>query len=300
MRQHSIRTNKERRDFFISYAGSDQPWAEWIAEQLEAAGYTVFIQAWDVRPGANIVAEIDTAAHYAERTVLVLSPAYLHADDAFAEWTVAFHRDPKGTAQRVLPVRVGSCDLKGLLGPLVPIDLVGLNEEEARQRLLAGVRRERAKPAYSPFPHASTHPPQECSQLKESQQKSTQIQPITVLFMASNPQNASRLALDEEMRAIAQKVRTSEHRDALVFQCAWAARPDDLLQCLNQHRPQIVHFSGHGRSEGLSFIGDDGQEKLVPTRALQAVFSTLKDNIQLVVLNTCYVFDNQKTSLALL
>src|SRR5829696_4725671 len=42
-------------DFFISYTGADQAWAEWIAEQLEAAGYTTLLQAWDFRPGENFV-----------------------------------------------------------------------------------------------------------------------------------------------------------------------------------------------------------------------------------------------------
>jgi hypothetical protein len=32
-------------DFFISYTGVDRAWAEWIAWQLEAAGYTVVLQA---------------------------------------------------------------------------------------------------------------------------------------------------------------------------------------------------------------------------------------------------------------
>ncbi len=34
-------------DFFISYTGSDEAWATWVAHQLETAGYRVLIQAWD-------------------------------------------------------------------------------------------------------------------------------------------------------------------------------------------------------------------------------------------------------------
>ncbi len=90
------------------------------------------------------------------------------------------------------------------------------------------------------------------------------------------------------MRAIEQKVRAAEHRDVLSFQSAWAVRPDDLLQLLNQHRPHIVHFSGHGSHAGLSLAGDNGQARLVTTRALTALFATLKDNIRLVFLNACY------------
>ena len=116
-----------------------------------------------------------------------------------------------------------------------------------------------------------------------------QVQPvIKVLVLAANPTSTPRLAIDEEIRAIEQKVRAAEYRDALAFQTALAVRPDDLLQLLNQHHPQVVHFSGHGRSEGLYLVGDDGQVKLVSTRALQALFTTLKGAIRLVFLNACF------------
>ena len=38
-------------DFFVSYTSADRAWAEWIAWQLEAEGYTVVVQAWDFTPG---------------------------------------------------------------------------------------------------------------------------------------------------------------------------------------------------------------------------------------------------------
>ena len=115
-----------------------------------------------------------------------------------------------------------------------------------------------------------------------------EIQKVKVLFLAANPTSTPRLAIDEEMRAIEQKVRAAEHRDALVFQSAWAVRPDDLLQLLNQHKPHIVHFSGHGSSQGLCLAGDNGQERFVTIPALKSLFATLKDNIRLVFLNACY------------
>jgi hypothetical protein len=42
-----------KKDFFVSYNRADRAWAEWIAWQLEAAGYTTVLQAWDFRPGVN-------------------------------------------------------------------------------------------------------------------------------------------------------------------------------------------------------------------------------------------------------
>ncbi len=114
------------------------------------------------------------------------------------------------------------------------------------------------------------------------------IQKIKALFLAANPTSTPPLAVCEEMRVIEQKVRAAKNRDALTFQSAWAVRPDDLLQLLNQHQPHIVHFSGHGSSEGISLAGENGQERLVTTSALKLLFTTLKDNIRLVFLNACY------------
>lgn len=112
---------------------------------------------------------------------------------------------------------------------------------------------------------------------------------IKVLFLAANPIKKNILSLDEEIRAITKRIRMSEHRDSLDLIPVLEARPDDLLQALNQHKPHIVHFSGHGAPEGQIFLDDnDGNPTPVNADTLQRLFSSLKDNIRLVVLNACY------------
>ncbi len=147
-----------RKHFYISYTSADQQWAEWIATQLENAGYQTIIQAWDFRPGSNFVIEMDNAIKRADRTLLVLSPSYLRSD-AIVDWVAAFREDPKGRQGRVLPVRVVLCNLKGLLGSIVPINLVGLDAASASQRLLEGVLQTRAKKGHAPFPGVPSHDP---------------------------------------------------------------------------------------------------------------------------------------------
>jgi tetratricopeptide (TPR) repeat protein len=143
------------KHFFISYNSADRTWAEWIAWQLEEAGYTTVLQAWDFRPGSNFVLEMQRAAKEAERTIAVLSPDYLGASFPQSEWAAAFRRDPTGEKGILLPVRVRECDLEGLLPQIIYIDLVDLEEAAARDTLLAGVRRKRAKPTAPPgFPGA--------------------------------------------------------------------------------------------------------------------------------------------------
>lgn len=112
---------------------------------------------------------------------------------------------------------------------------------------------------------------------------------IKTLFLAANPKGTIQLALDEEIREITHKIQMSEGRDVLDIVSAWAVRPDDLLQYLNQHKPQIVHFSGHGSDAGeIVLVDNNGANKPVSPHALKALFTTLKDNIQIVVLNACY------------
>jgi tetratricopeptide (TPR) repeat protein len=143
------------KHFFVSYNSADRTWAEWIAWQLEEAGYTTVLQAWDFRPGSNFVLEMQRAATEAERTIAVLSQAYLEALYTQPEWAAAFGRDPTGEKGILLPVRVGECKLEGLLPQIIHIDLVDLDESAAKDALLAGVRFERARPTVAPgFPGA--------------------------------------------------------------------------------------------------------------------------------------------------
>lgn len=143
-------------NFFISYNRADRGWAEWIAWQLEEAGYRVVLQAWDFRPGGNFVQEMQEAAAGSERTIAVLSPDYLTSSFAAPEWHAAFAQDPTGQRRTLLPVRVRECEPKGLLSQIVYIDLVGLSEAAAKKTLLEGVKRERATPETAPeYPGAA-------------------------------------------------------------------------------------------------------------------------------------------------
>jgi hypothetical protein len=140
-------------DFFVSYTSVDRPWAEWIAWELEAAGYSARIQAWDMRPGSNFVVEMDIATQVAEHTIAVLSPAFLESAYGRAEWAAAFAEDPTGEQRKLVPVRVRDCDPRGLLKAVVYVDVVDLSEQASSAALLAGVRAGRAKPVGAPgFP----------------------------------------------------------------------------------------------------------------------------------------------------
>lgn len=141
------------KDFFISYNRADGSWAEWIAWVLEAEGYSTVVQEWDFKAGGNFIVEMDNATRQCERTVAVVSQNYLTAEFTVPEWAAQFARDPQGSGRKLVPVRVAPCDIEGLLGQVIYCDLVGLDEEAARKRLLSQLSPGRTKPAVAPsFP----------------------------------------------------------------------------------------------------------------------------------------------------
>jgi len=143
----------EPRNFFVSYTGTDRPWAEWVAWQLEQAGYSVVLQAWDFEPGDNFVVRMRDALERTDRTIALISAAYLGSPYCTDEWTGAFIRDPDGK-NRLLQVRIEACILPRLLRSQGYIDLVGASHQEAHARLLSGVKRGSRRPASEPpFPN---------------------------------------------------------------------------------------------------------------------------------------------------
>jgi len=110
-----------------------------------------------------------------------------------------------------------------------------------------------------------------------------------ILFLAANPTTETWLALDEECRAIEATLRAATYRERLELVTKWAVRPSDLLQYFHEHKPCMIHFSGHGTKAGeIVLIGKNRTSKTVSRSALKYLFTILKDNIRVVVLNACY------------
>ncbi len=112
---------------------------------------------------------------------------------------------------------------------------------------------------------------------------------ITILFLASNPEQTAYLNLTKEVEEIDQKVRSSEFRDKLRLEKHFEQKPGDLQENLLRYKPTIVHFSGHGDSTGELLVMDtNGRPKVVSVEAFKLLFSTLTDNIRVILLNACY------------
>jgi len=153
--QSSIGSYEELKDFFVTYHHADRFWAEWIAWQLEDAGYTTILPAWDFRAGTNFNVEIRKASAKAKHIIAVLSPDYFAIRKNLEEWNTTFRQNTVSGYERLIPVLVCKCEQKQMkfLKSIVYIDLVECDEATACQLLLAEVRRERIKPSFPPpFP----------------------------------------------------------------------------------------------------------------------------------------------------
>ena len=139
-----------------------------------------------------------------------------------------------------------------------------------------------------------------------------------ILFLAANPIDADRLALDREARAIQVELERSGHRDRFELATRWAVEPLDLLRELRKLKPTVVHFSGHGghaasagsspdgkprreavgqsidhgdlddTQHGLFFQAPNGTAQLVSAEAIQQTFGAAGSSVKLIVLNACY------------
>jgi hypothetical protein len=113
--------------------------------------------------------------------------------------------------------------------------------------------------------------------------------PITLLYLASNPKDTSRLDLKQDLEAIRRKIRSTEYRKQIRLVRCPDVSPDKFLDMLNQHYPQIVHFSGHGNADGqLMFTDKTGEAKPILPEALKMTFAAMDVAPTLVVLSACY------------
>ena len=134
----------DRADFFVSHAGADRAWAEWVAWQLTDAGYTVELDVWDWAAGRNFVLAMSDALDRCDRVVALFSAAYFDRSRyTTEEWTAALLHVPGTEQGRLVPVRVEDVPAGGMpavLRPLVFCDLFGLDAAEARRVLLEAVQ----------------------------------------------------------------------------------------------------------------------------------------------------------------
>src|ERR1700744_3291528 len=97
----------DRVDFFVSHAGADRAWAEWVAWQLIDAGYSVELDVWDWAAGRNFITAMSDALDRCARVVALFSAAYFERPRyTTEEWANAALHIPGTGEGRLVPMRV--------------------------------------------------------------------------------------------------------------------------------------------------------------------------------------------------
>ena len=112
---------------------------------------------------------------------------------------------------------------------------------------------------------------------------------IRILFLASSPTDLGRIGMAEEHDEIDRMLRAGPARDSFELIARFAVKTDDLQETLLRNKPHVVHFCGYGNASGEILLRDEsGRSRAVTRKALTELFKILKDNIRIVVLNSCY------------
>lgn len=112
---------------------------------------------------------------------------------------------------------------------------------------------------------------------------------ITVLILASSPQDQGPLHLGNEHKIIKHSLDSATNRDQFRIVACMATTVDDLRRYLLENSPAVVHFCGHGAgAKGLCFEDVDGTTHTVDGERLAKLFHLVNEDVKCVVLNACY------------
>lgn len=139
-----------------------------------------------------------------------------------------------------------------------------------------------------------------------------QAEKLRVLYLTANPTvleemedadefYVTRIRVDKEVRDVRAEIASALHRDRIDIDHWPAATPTDLLNGLNEKRPHVVHFSGHGGDGEIQF--DDGtledpQSVPVDFEQLALALGSTTTPPLVVVLNACDTLNGAEPLLA--
>lgn len=120
-------------DIFLSHATLDLPVARRVANALKNAGFDIWFDEQQLKPGPPISIVIENALDAAKSMVALLSPAYFASEWTKKERSTITFRDPANSRSSMIPVLIGDCEIPTALKMIGPIDLRECTEESLAQ-----------------------------------------------------------------------------------------------------------------------------------------------------------------------
>lgn len=282
---------------FISYTKKNKENAEEIYQKLTVAGFKPWMDIKDLLPGEEWSIAIPKAIRSSDFFLAIFSKesvgkrGYLQRElkHALDIWEEMLEDDIY-----FIPVRLDECDIPDQFRRFQWLDLFDSNGYPKLIKAISVGYKARAQfsgdVVSSEFTKNKTLNQDNNGDLSTVKVAPKQPRKVTkILFLAANPSDTSQLMLDEEIRSIDQALRMSDFRDEFVIESHWAVRVSDLQEYLLRHKPDIVHFSGHGSSASEIILKkNNGKSQPVSAQSMGNLFSIFRDNIRCVVLNACF------------
>ncbi|OGU02177.1 MAG: hypothetical protein A2X82_01445 [Geobacteraceae bacterium GWC2_55_20] len=274
--------------FFVSYAGEDLKWAQWIVWELQNAKprYRCIAQFKDFTPGMSFIQKMREAAE-SDCTIAVFSPHYFSSRYCQQELDASL----TGDVTRLLPVRVEPCDPGQFLQNRIYIDLVNKSIDDARNSLLSGVeayltstRKLSDKPAFRQRP-VFPGPMQDETSHNKPVIPTVAEGPLKVLFLAPQVGGLSPSSQLQKMKRCLEQARFPK---SIIFKGVFKVHVTSLFQELNKEAPHVFHFSGKQNGGDILMRTENGGLTTVQDTALAGMFQSLDKGLKLVVIDTCF------------
>ncbi len=107
------------------------------------------------------------------------------------------------------------------------------------------------------------------------------------IFLALSEPGGKPLFLGREIREIKHALRKSEISGRFELIPSFATTIEDFMDEFDEVRPHIVHFAGHGNSDGIYLEDKNHNATLLSNDALSKIFNLFKESVTCVVFNSC-------------
>ncbi|MDM8565666.1 CHAT domain-containing protein [Candidatus Halobeggiatoa sp. HSG11] len=104
-----------------------------------------------------------------------------------------------------------------------------------------------------------------------------------ILILAANPLNTAKLRVNSEYEAIKE---VFEENKNFIVESNLVVTPRNLSKTLSKYKPDIVHFIGHGREDGVVLEDYDSLKKVVTNKGFIGIFRHF--DIECLYLNSCH------------
>lgn len=143
----------EKIDFFISHAGGDSAWAEWVDQVLRRSGYTTITDLYEFKAGENFILLMEDALKRADKLLLIWSPRAKDRHMVEVEWSgvMAHHRN------RIIPIIVEECEVPAVLRATLHVNLTEFSDGPAASEALVGALQGRVRPTETVEYPGATH-----------------------------------------------------------------------------------------------------------------------------------------------